>query len=119
MHDMSTILSDYTLVSDSRKMPTIIRMAPGRPKKEFKNTYRGKREAKKMAKMEIKLERDRQKQRTQLTILEKGVIPDGNISTHSKVGWKYEKQIVNEPKPEPELEWEFESETEEEARGDG
>ena len=110
---MSTILSDYTLVSDSRRLPTLTRMGPGRPKvenrgrpkKEFKDTYRGKREAKKMAKMEVKLERERKKFTNLGTA-------DVNILPFSQVGQKCEKQMACESNSKPEHKQEIESEPE-------
>ena len=81
----------------------------GRPKKDPKDTYKGKREARKMAKMEVRKERERKKlEKKQLNEHGKGLTPDGRLEFNSHVGWKFEKQITHELKPEPEFEFEFE-----------
>ena len=74
----------------------------GRPKKDPKDTYKGKREARKIAKMEVRKERERKKlEKKRLNEHGKGLTPDGRLKFNSHVGWKFE------PRSEPEFEFEF------------
>ena len=102
IHNMSTILSGYTLVSDSRILSKMGRKM-GRPKKDPKDTYKGKREEKKIAKMKLREEKGRLKQE------KKQLAVDGNIAALCQVNQEPgEKIFKTEPESNHDLEFEFE-----------
>ena len=77
----------------------------GRPKKDPKDTQKGKREAKRVAKIEFRKEKERWKQeKKQLSGQGKFEAVDDNLAT---LGQKYGKEIFKaEPESEPEFEFE-------------